>query len=408
MRNWLLSLLFVCFSGAAANPDWAHTEQQARGQTVYFNAWGGSDSVNRYLQWAAEQVQRQYGITLKHVKITDAAEVVQRIRAEKRAGKERDGSVDLLWVNGENFHHLKQEGLLYGPWVANLPNWALVDKQKPVTTDFSVPTEGLEAPWGLAQLTFIADRATTPNPPQSARELLDFARRHPGQVTYPLPPDFHGVTFLKQLLIELAPDPRVLQQPMTPAHFAAATAPLWAYLDQLHPVAWRQGRSFPASAAVMNNMLADGELRLSLTFNPNEAASLIRQQQLPDTAYGFGFRAGTIGNVHYLAIPFNARANAAAQVVVNFLLSAPAQRHKADLAVWGDPSVLTAQALVTQNAATQIAATQEPTASADPVTATASEASVLTQPAAVPVLPEPHVSWVEPLEKAWLQRYGAQ
>lgn len=389
MRNWLLSLLIVCFSASAAQADWAQTEQQARGQTVYLNAWGGSDSVNRYLQWAAEQVQRHYGITLKQVKITDAAEVVQRIRAEKQAGKENDGSVDLLWVNGENFHHLKQEGLLYGPWVEHLPHWALVDKRHPVTTDFSVPTDGLEAPWGLAQLTFIADRTTTPSPPQSATELLDFARRHPGQVTYPLPPDFHGVTFLKQLLLELAPDPAVLQQPVTPEQFATTTAPLWAYLDQLHAVAWRQGRSFPASAATMNNMLADGELRLSLTFNPNEAASLVRQQLLPQSTYSFGFRTGTIGNVHYLAIPFNAHAKAAAQVVVNFLLSPAAQRRKADLAVWGDPSVLTEQALAsTPNATT--------------------ESHAMAKPPAVPMLAEPHVSWVEPLEKAWLQRYGAQ
>ncbi|MGL4626927.1 MAG: ABC transporter substrate-binding protein [Plesiomonas shigelloides] len=395
MRNWLLSLLIVCFSASAAHADWAQTEQQARGQTVYFNAWGGSDSVNRYLQWAAEQVQRQYGITLKQVKITDAADVVQRIRAEKQAGKKHNGSVDLLWVNGENFHHLKQEGLLYGPWAEHLPNWALVDKSKPVTTDFSVPTEGLEAPWGLAQLTFIADRATTPTPPQSAAELLEFARRHPGQVTYPLPPDFHGVTFLKQLLLELAPNPAVLQQPVTPEQFAVATAPLWAYLDQLHPLAWRQGRSFPASAAAMNNMLADGELLLSLTFNPNEAASLVRQQQLPPSAYGFGFRAGTIGNVHYLAIPFNASAKAAAQVVANFLLSPAAQRHKADLAVWGDPSVLTSHALAS--------ATSDATAKSAAV-----ESQTTAKSAAVPVLPEPHVSWVEPLEKAWLQRYGAQ
>lgn len=395
MRNWLLSLLIVCFSASAAHADWAQTEQQARGQTVYFNAWGGSDSVNRYLQWAAEQMQRQYGITLKLVKITDAADVVQRIRAEKQAGKKHNGSVDLLWVNGENFHHLKQEGLLYGPWAEHLPNWALVDKSKPVTTDFSVPTEGLEAPWGLAQLTFIADRATTPTPPQSAAELLEFARRHPGQVTYPLPPDFHGVTFLKQLLLELAPNPAVLQRPVTPEQFAVTTAPLWAYLDQLHPLAWRQGRSFPASAAAMNNMLADGELLLSLTFNPNEAASLVRQQQLPPSAYGFGFRAGTIGNVHYLAIPFNASAKAAAQVVANFLLSPAAQRHKADLAVWGDPSVLTSHALTSA----VVDATNK---------SAISESQTTAKSAVMPVLPEPHVSWVEPLEKAWLQRYGAQ
>ncbi|HPY39748.1 MAG TPA: ABC transporter substrate-binding protein, partial [Thiolinea sp.] len=135
----------LSFNVQAAETDWAKIEQTAKGQTVYFNAWGGGENINRYLEWAAEQAKQRYDITVKHVKITDAAEVVKRIQTEQQAGRTTDGSVDLIWVNGENFSALKRGKLLYGPWAEQLPNWVNVDTKKPVQQDFSESTDGLEA-----------------------------------------------------------------------------------------------------------------------------------------------------------------------------------------------------------------------------------------------------------------------
>ncbi|MCD5882488.1 ABC transporter substrate-binding protein, partial [Klebsiella pneumoniae] len=86
---------------------------------------------------------------------------------EAQAGRRQGGSVDLLWINGENFRTLKQADLLLTGWAESLPNWRYVDLQKPVREDFSVATEGAESPWGSAQLTFIARRGQTPQPPTS-------------------------------------------------------------------------------------------------------------------------------------------------------------------------------------------------------------------------------------------------
>lgn len=373
-----------------ANADWSQTQNEAKGQTMYFNAWGGSEATNAYIAWAAKEAKTRYGIDVQHVKITDTAEVVKRVQTEVAAGRTSDGSVDLMWVNGENFRNLRNGSLLFGPWAQSLPNWGLVDLNKPVRTDFSVSTEGYESPWGTAQLTFIADRAKTPTPPRSAADLLTFSKANPGRVSYPKPPDFHGTTFVKQMLLELTPDPAVLQQSVTPAAFATATQPLWSYLDRLHPSLWRNGKTFPASAAEMHRMLGDGELKISITFNPNEAANLIASKQLPASAYSFGFTGGTIGNVHFVAIPINARAKAAAQVFANFLLSAEAQTRKADITVWGDGTVLDISKL--------------PSASQALIRKTAPGA--LNE--AVPTLPEPHASWVEALEAEWLKRYGSR
>ena len=205
---------------------------------------------------------------------------------------------------------------------------------------FRSPVEGFEAPWGMAQLTFFADRKRVPTPPRDMAALLDFARANPGRVTYPQLPDFHGTSFVKQVLVERTADRAVLYCPVTQEALAAATAPLWTYLDALHPHLWRAGRQFPQNAAAIRQMMSDGELMMALTFNPNEAANEIAAKRLAGSVYSFQFSAGTIGNTHFLAIPVNARAREGAQVVANFLLSPLAQARKADIALWGDPTVL--------------------------------------------------------------------
>lgn len=370
----------------AAN-SWQQVKEEAKGQTVWFNAWGGDPAINRYLDWVSGEMKTHYAIDLKIVRLADAADAVKRIQTEAAAGRKDGGSVDLLWVNGENFRTLKEAGLLQTQWAETLPNWRYVDTQKPVREDFSVPTDGAESPWGGAQLTFIADRNVTPQPPQSPQALLSFAKAHPGTVSYPRPPDFTGTAFLEQLLISLTRTPAALTVAPDTARFAEVTAPLWRYLDALHPYLWRQGKDFPASPARMDALLNSGTLRLSLTFNPAHAQQKVASGELPDSSYSFGFSDGMIGNVHFVTIPANARAEAGAKVVANFLLSPQAQLRKADPAVWGDPSVLNPQTL--------------------PVAER--EALVARSPGGLPaVLPEPHAAWINALEQEWLRRYGTR
>lgn len=375
----------------SASDAWTRIEAAAKGQTVFFNAWAGSERINAYLQWAAAELAQRWGVKLEHVKITDTAEAVKRVRTEKSAGRASDGTVDLVWINGENFLAMKKEGLLFGPWSEQLPSYAAVDVAgKPTTRiDFSEPVEGMEAPWGMAQLTFYADSARVAKAPTSLAELLEWAKKTPGRFTYPKPPAFHGTTFVKQVLIETVAERKPFYAPYTAEVFASATAPLWAALDALHPHLWKEGRQFPASNTVMRQMLADGELAISLTFNPNEVANEIAAKRLPASVMPYQHAKGTIGNTHFLAIPFNARAKEAAQVAANFLLSPAAQARKADIKYWGDPTVLAVDKL-----------------SASDRALFAGAAAPGQLKASAPTIPEPHGSWVDPIEREWTRRYG--
>jgi putative thiamine transport system substrate-binding protein len=374
----------------AADNAWDTVTKEARGQTVYFNAWAGSEAINAYIRWAGQQTLERFGVRVEHVKVSDAADVVKRVRSEKAAGKQA-GTVDLVWINGENFLAMKREGLLFGPITSKLPNFALVDVQgKPTTRlDFAEPVEGMEAPWGMAQLTFMVDGKQVPNPPQNIQELLAFAKANPGRVTYPRPPDFHGTTLLKQILLDLNPARDAFYKPVTPEAFAKAAAPLWSYLDALHPHLWRAGKQFANNAAAVRQMLADGELRWALTFNPNDAANEIAAGRLPQSVVSYQFGSGTMGNTHFVAIPVNASAKQGALVFANFLLSAEAQARKADISIWGDPTVLAVNKLSSMEQ-----------------TLFAGRGAPGQVHNAAPAIPEPHGSWVDPLEKEWLKRYG--
>ena len=393
-RRQTLALLGAAASHslfAQTGTAWNVIESRARGQTVYFNAWAGSEHINAYLQWAAAEVQKRHGVKVEHVKVTDTVEVVKRVRGEKAAGKLADGTVDLVWINGENFLAMKREAMLFGPFAESLPSFQYVDVAgKPTTRiDFSEPVDGLEAPWGMAQLTFFADSKRVPAPPRSVAALLAFAKANPGRVTYPRPPNFHGMTFLKQALVELNPDRATLYQSVTAEALAKAGAPLWAYLDALHPHLWRAGKQFAQNAAAMRQMMSDGELLLAFTFNPNEAANEIAAKRLVESVVSYQFENGSIGNTHFLAIPFNARAKEGAQVLANFLLSPEAQARKADINQWGDPTVL---------ALDKLPAVERARFAAKPLAGQVLQV--------MPAIPEPHGSWVDALSREWLKRYG--
>ncbi|MBC8439747.1 MAG: ABC transporter substrate-binding protein [Deltaproteobacteria bacterium] len=397
MKSFLLIfsgvLVLAVFSQAVAK-DWSEIEKQANGQTVYFNAWGGSQTINEYIQWAARQVQKKHNVRVIHVKATDISDVVSRILVEKAADKKTNGSVDLMWINGENFKAMKENKLLYGPFSQKLPYYQLVDieNKKTLLYDFTTPVDNMESPWGMAQLVFSYDSKQVKKHPKNMLDLLAFARENPGRFTYPSIPGFHGTTFIKQVLHELIHDPEVLNQPVIQSDFEKNTQPLWDFLDALHPFLWRKAKVFPTSASQMVSLLNDNEIFISFSFNPNSVSNAIKNGELPNTIRTYIHTNGTIGNAHFVGIPFNSSARQGAMVFANFLLSPEAQARKADPTIWGDPTVLDTQKLVGRDK--------------DLFDAVPKGIATLTPKELGQGLPEPHVSWVQALEKKWLETYS--
>ncbi len=321
---------------------WDEAVKAARGQTVDWYMWGGSPAVNRYVNgYLATELKRQYGITLRQVPVKDIAEVVSKLVVEKQAGKDSEGSVDLMWINGENFRTCKERKLLYGPFAEILPNQQYVDWSNPtIKNDFGTPVDGLESPWGSAQMVMIYDTARTPEPPRTISALIEWIKAHPGRFTYPAPPDFTGSVFVRHIFYHAAGTVDIWQRDYADAEFNKAADATYAILADLKKSLWRDGSTYPESPVRMNSLFADGEIDFSFSYHQGEASRNILDGLFPETVRTFVFDEGTITNTHFVAIPYNAKDTAGAMVVANFLLSPEAQLEKAKPGVWGDFSTL--------------------------------------------------------------------
>jgi putative thiamine transport system substrate-binding protein len=311
--------------------------------------------------------------------------------AEKAGGRDRGGSVDLVWINGPNFLAMREQQLLHGPFAQSLPNWRYVDQRRRSNlVDFTVPHDGYESPWRIAQVVFVYDAKRVRDVPRSAPAMLDWAKRHPGRLAHPNVRNFLGATFLKQALVDLLADPAVLQAPATDATFKAVSAPLWAWYDALRPLLWRAGRQFPDNGPAQRQLMNDGEIDLMISFNPSEAAVAVTAGLLPDSVRTFTFTKGTIGNTSYVAIPYNAANKEGAMVFANFLLEPATQAHAQDIRQMGNFTVLDLARLSAEDRARFAALPAHP---ALPTGADLGNAQL-----------EPHASWMTRITAEWERR----
>lgn len=309
-----------------SSAEWDEIVEAARGTTVTFYGWGGDENRNNWLNTTvADYVKEHYDIALEVVGM-DINDILSKLSGEKQAGSET-GSIDMIWINGENFYSAKDNGLLYGPFTGQLPNMeAYIDLEDPETlNDFCMPIEGYEAPYAKAQMVFFNDSAVTPEAPASAEELLEFCKKYPGKVTYPALPDFTGSAFVRNIIYELCGWEQFQNMEADYDTVKAAIEPALEYLRELNPYLWNEGKTFPESSTTVDAMFADGELVMDMSYGPFSVATGIAEGTYTDTTRTFVFDNGTIGNTNYMAIAFNSPNKAGAMVVINAILSAELQ-----------------------------------------------------------------------------------
>ncbi|MCQ3973746.1 MAG: ABC transporter substrate-binding protein [Anaerolineae bacterium] len=329
--------------GAALPPGyegktWADIVAEAKGQTVNWYMWGGQDNINTWVTGSvADALKKQYDVTLNMVPIADTVEAVNKVLGEKEAAQDSVGSVDLIWINGENFRTLRQADLLYGPFAQYLPNTRYVNWDDPsVSSDLGLPVKGYESPYGKAQFVMIYDSAKVAQPPATLDGLIEWIRANPGKFTYPAPPDFTGTAFIMHLCYSTAGGYEQFLRDFEQSLFDDKFARCWDTLNEIEPDLWRKGQTYPESHARQQDLFANGEVYFDMAYNPAEASSLVEAGKFPQTTRTLVFDSGTIANTHYVAIPYNSPHKAGTMVVANFLLSPEAQHGKADPANWGD------------------------------------------------------------------------
>ena len=307
----------------------------ALAQSASIYMWGGSAAVNAYMdEHIIPALKQKEGIALKRVPIEDPKTILRKIQMEKNADK--TGDVDVLWINGENFKLAKALGLLHGPFLENLPNYRNYINREDETlhVDFGEPIDGLEAPFGRAQLVLVYDSAKTPNPPRSLDELVVWAKENPGQFTYPLLPDFTASALVRAFWMQEKGEEGFKENVIKNQSQA-----FWATLKALKPYMYNNGFQ-PANIAMQDVLFGKGDVAFTFTYHPSSVVNKINSGDFPASTRIATFKNASIANTHYMAIPITSSKPKIAQKVIDFLLSPTAQGLKQAPSVWGDDTVL--------------------------------------------------------------------
>ncbi|WP_423243710.1 ABC transporter substrate-binding protein [Clostridium niameyense] len=317
--------------------DWNHIVEEAKGSTVNFYGWGGSEQTNKWIDnYLAKELKQKYNITLKRVPM-DIDDILNKLVGEKQASNEK-GTIDVVWINGENFYTAKKNKLLYGPFSNKLPNMKkYINNDDPeVKYDFGVSIDGYEVPYGKAQFVMVYDKDRVPSAPKNHKELLEFVKKNPGKFTYPAPPDFTGSAFVRNIIYDIVGYEKFVNMKPDKGLVEKEIKPAIDYLKELKPYLLNDGKTYPANIAALDNMYSDKQVLNTMTYNPNSVSERIENGQFPKNTYTALFDKGDIGNTHFVAIPFNSQNKPGAMIAINTIISFEMQKSKYDPKNWGD------------------------------------------------------------------------
>ena len=332
MKKKLLSVLLAttmtlslaaCSSNSSKDSSDNDMKKEAKGSTVTFYGWGGDEVLNKWLDDVfAPDMKEKYDIKMERVPM-DIDQILSQLSGEME-GNKKDGDIDMIWINGENFKSAKEKNMLYGPFTDKLPNFSkyIDTKSEDVNYDFAYPIKGYEAPYGKAQFVFMKDNAVAKETPKNAEEFLEFCKKYKGKVTYPKLPDFTGSVFVRNIIYETCGGyEQFMDMKADKATVKKAIQPALDYLKKLNPYLWNGGKSFPDSSTKCEKMYSDGELVMYMTYDAYDAAVGIDNGTYPKTTQTFQFDKGTIGNTNFMAIAANSANKAGAMVAINEMMS---------------------------------------------------------------------------------------
>jgi len=305
---------------------WEEIEKNADGQNVSITMWGGSKEINKYYdEFVAPNLKEKYNINLKRVPVTDIRQPLNKMVIEKESNK-KNGSTDVIWLNGENFKFAKTNEILLGDINSKLPNIDGVDPNA-LRSDFGEPVDGLEAPLGQANFIMITE---VKNPPKTAEELRSWVEKNPGRFTYSNPNDFVGNAFIRTLAVDILGREDFLVSDM---------GPVWDYLNEIKPYLWREGKTYPESSEKNHELFASGEVDFSISYTPSIVKNKVTLGEFPKNTYPYIMNVGSFTNNHYLTIAKNTQNPEAALVFINYMISNDPQEEKTKSSVWGDGAV---------------------------------------------------------------------
>lgn len=344
----------------AGDLDWDDVLARAAEEgSVVWAHWGGSENLNTWIDQVVAPAMAEFGVTLETSRLTNTRDAVDLILAEVAADKGvGEGSIDAIWINGENFFTLSSQGLNFGSFADLVPNANnfVFDASNPASGpnlfDFGYPTNKEEIPWSGDQYVCAIDTARLPRSeaPSNFAELETWLRANPGRFTYVRPPQFNGNTFVQTVLYAHNPDGtgyepfQLSADALGAEEFVRLATPGYEFLQRIEPFLLGGGgadgqRGSPIYPEDQNGLAAlfvNGEIDMMCRFGMYNTAIQVENGAFPETAENIIFPTdGMLKNKNFIGVPLNAPNPAAAMVLANVLASVDNQISK--LGVIGYP-----------------------------------------------------------------------
>ncbi|MDB3936470.1 ABC transporter substrate-binding protein [Granulosicoccus sp.] len=332
----------------AGDLSWQDVQTRAKEEgEVNLYYWGGSDPLNIWMDQVVTPDLAKLGVTLNPVRITGTKDAIDLVLAEKGSGKGLgEGSVDAIWLNGENFATLKRQDALFGAFADKLPNsknveWDADDSRALLNLrDFGVETGSAEVPWSGEQYVCAVNtaRLAREDAPGTFAELQDYVKANPGKFTYVKPPHYIGNTFVQAAVYAHNPDgtgAEPFQQTIDEVgaeELARLITPALEYLKALEAnlLGAKAGNAqYAEDNAALDGLFLNGEIDIACKFGLYAVATGLNTGTYPEGAESIIFPEGNmIKNKNYLGIPFNSPHPAATLVMADYMASVEAQVSK--------------------------------------------------------------------------------
>lgn len=304
--------------------NWDSILAAAKGKTVNYHQSGTNAIMNEWLNTVVKDAVGRYDIGWNYTPATGTLDVVNLVSSEMSAGRTENGSVDFMWVNGENFFSLKDNNYLYGPFLNSLPNLEYVDPDNiNLKYDCGTPIDDMEAPFQATFSVFWANTDVIPRSdlPENPAEFLAFAKKYPGQFIYAEPGNSSGTYFVGTIIAGLCGSEiwsRINKEAIPKDELKRLIEPALEFLRELNPYLWNKGTSFPANGSIVVQLFGDGEI--NFCFASSMPQAYMDAGSVPAATRPFFFKSGVIHDFWYLAIPSNAANKAAALVAINAIM----------------------------------------------------------------------------------------
>jgi putative spermidine/putrescine transport system substrate-binding protein len=248
----------------------------------------------------------------------------------------------MIWINGENFATGVQADIWHCNWATKLPNARYVDWTNPsVNSDFGLPVNGCEAPWATASSGLVYDSKVVPKSAvASLAGFITWAKANPGKFTYPAPPDFNGSMTVRRMFYHANGGYSDFLGAYSASTFTPAMAKAAKFLNDLKPALWRKGETYPANIGDLEKLYANGEISAYLNYGALASFANVQTGLFPASTRVAAFSEGMIGNISYVAIPYNSPNKAGAQVIANIMQSPEAQLKMQVDGVIGSPAIV--------------------------------------------------------------------